>query len=225
MNNAIWFVGNRFEEYSNLTTELISMGFSLNYYNKVSDAFSEINEQIPGAIIVDSDGSEIASFEFCYKVKISSNGIKPCLFILSSNKSEKMEISAFKSGADEFILKPVRNSSFLTRLETRLNNASVDKSVLFKVKGNTTLQIDKESFSVYKNQLLVPLSRKEFELLHLMACHPGKVFTREEIFKKIWNRSIDAKERTIDVHILRLRKKLGDEFFSTQKGVGYRFCA
>jgi two-component system alkaline phosphatase synthesis response regulator PhoP len=87
------------------------------------------------------------------------------------------------------------------------------------------IYIDRESFSVYVNQHPVAVSRKEFELLHLMASQPGKIFTRDEIFEKVWKRKSNPKDRTIDVHILRLRKKLGDEFISTQKGVGYRFRA
>mgnify|MGYP003341115208 CR=1 FL=1 len=85
-----------------------------------------------------------------------------------------------------------------------------------------SLRIDLESFAVYVDDKIINLSRKEFELLYLLASRPGKAFTRLEIFDKVWKREADEKDRTIDVHVLRLRRKLKADFITTQKGVGYR---
>ena len=220
-----WIITEKKEEFRGLSENLIFNGFNCVMFKKISDAITQLNSQIPDGILLDSDHSEIFCFEFCHKIKSSPALKKIKLFIVSSNILESMEEASFDAGADEFIIKPIRQKALVKRISARLNISLPDISILYKLKGKSALQIDKESYSVYLNQVIVPLSRKEFELLHLMASHPGKVFTREEIFKKVWNKNHISKKRTIDVHILRLRKKLGEEFFSTQKGVGYRFCA
>jgi two-component system alkaline phosphatase synthesis response regulator PhoP len=222
-NPQLWLIGDQKEIFDGLIKGLYSNGYTYKQFIKISDALDHLNERIPEAILVDADHSEVSCLEFCYRLKISSIYKKTKLFILSSNNTEEMEASVFDAGADEFIPKPLRVFSLLKRISRRLDNSF--SSVLFKIKGKPSLQIDKESFTVYLNQILIPLSRKEFELLYLLACHPGKVFSREEIFYKVWKRNHVSKERTIDVHMLRLRKKIGEDFFSTQKGVGYRFCA
>jgi two-component system alkaline phosphatase synthesis response regulator PhoP len=85
------------------------------------------------------------------------------------------------------------------------------------------LHIDRESYSVFIGNKPLNLSRKEFELLYHMASYPGKIFNREELFEKVWKKKFSIRNRTVDVHILHLRRKLGDRYISTQKGVGYRF--
>ncbi len=220
----LWLISDKKEEFDSLKNELSSGGFEF-FMLRISEAFNRLNKETPEGILLDSDNSEISCFEFCHKIKSSSLLKKIKIIVISSNNSESMEEAVFDAGADEFVIKPIRQKALVKRISARLNLSLPTISILYKIQGKSALQINKESFSVYLNQILVHLSRKEFELLHLMASYPGKVFTREEIFNKVWNRNHLTKERTIDVHILRLRKKLGKEFISTQKGVGYRFCA
>ena len=221
----LWIVSDKKNDLTSFADDLSSHGYAWKWFTKIADAVNGLLHETPEGILIDADQVEISCFEFCHKIKSDSVLKKTRLIVLSANNSETMEVSAFESGADEFVSKPIRNKALLKRLLVRLDDTVQSMSVFHKGSGNNALQIDKESFSVFLNQVLVPMSRKEFELLHLMASHPGKVFTREEIFSKVWKRIPTAKERTIDVHILRLRKKLGGEFISTQKGVGYRFCA
>ena len=221
----LWLISNNRNEFNGLVDELTALGFKYTFFSKISDALNQLKKETPEGILIDADESEILCFEFCHQIKSLSHLKKTKLIVISSNDSESMEMSVFDTGADEFIIKPFRQKALVKRISARLNFSISEFSILVKIKGKHTLQIDKESFSVYLNQVLIPLPLKEFELLHLMASQPGKVFSRNEIFKKVWRRKQKANERTIDVHILRLRKKIGDEFFSTQKGVGYRFCA
>ena len=221
----LWLISNNKNDFDGLISELSSKGIKYSYFLKISDALNQLNKETPEGILVDADQSEILCFEFCHKIKSLSHLKKTKLIVISSNYSESMEEAVFDAGADEFVTKPIKQKAMVKRISARLNFSAPEFSILYKIKGKQTLQIDKESFSVYLNQVHIPLSLKEFELLHLMASHPGKVFTRNEIFDKVWKKKHLAKERTIDVHILRLRKKIGEEFFSTQKGVGYRFCA
>jgi two-component system alkaline phosphatase synthesis response regulator PhoP len=220
----IWIISNNRNEFISLTKELLANKITYKIFSSVTDTFNHLNSDVPEGIIIDADDSEMSCLEFCHKIKSISSNKKVILFILSGSQSESFEVSVFEAGADEFIIKPIREKALLKRILTRLNIDQVPLNILYKGK-DSALQINKEAFSVYLNQVYVPLSRKEFELLYLIASQPGKVFTREEIFSKIWKRIPAEKERTIDVHILRLRKKLGEEFISTQKGIGYRFCA
>ena len=221
----LWLIGEKKEEFSALSNELISEGFTCLFFKRISESLNFLNKETPEAIIINANHNEISCFEFCHRIKSSSHLKKIKLIILSSNNSEVMEEAVFDAGADEFVVMPIRPKALVKRISTRLNLFVTPFSILHKNNGKTSLQIDKESFSVYLYQMLVPLSRKEFELLHLIAGQPGKAFKREEIFIKVWKRNYISKERTIDVHILRLRKKLGEEFILTQKGVGYRFIA
>jgi len=221
---SLWLVGQAAPEHEPLLDELSHFSYAVDQYKNLSEALQRLSSNPPEGILIDADQMEIPCIEFCHQVK-SMRKNKTVLIVMSSNVSESMEVSVFDAGADEFVQKPVKTKAFIRRIAARLTPMLDSYSILYKENGKSALQIDKESFSVYLNQNLIPLSRKEFELLHLMASQPGKVFTREEIFSKIWKRLPSAKERTIDVHILRLRKKLGEEFITTQKGVGYRFCA
>lgn len=119
--------------------------------------------------------------------------------------------------------RPFDPEALLKRLRVRLDIPNGQQTRFTHVNKRDNLIIDRDAYAVFINQELVPVSRKEFELLHLMSAQPGKVFTREAIFEKVWKRKPTANDRTIDVHILRLRRKLGSDFITTQKGVGYRF--
>ncbi len=220
-----WFITENRSELEALIDEFVSKGNHTREFTNVSEALKSLKEEIPEGILIDADGSEMPCLEFCHKIKSLPDYKKIILIVVSSSNSEAIEEAMFDAGADEFVTRPIRHLALYKRIAARLSGSSASQKMLYNRNGKAALQIDRESFTVYLNQKLIPLSRKEFELLHLMASHPGKVFTREEIFTKVWNRLHVSKERTIDVHILRLRKKIGEEFITTQKGIGYRFCA
>jgi two-component system alkaline phosphatase synthesis response regulator PhoP len=121
------------------------------------------------------------------------------------------------------VTNPLHLTAFIQRLKARMD---APKNVLTLKTENGKLpeiRIDREYFAVFVNNKSLDLSKKEFELLYLLASQPGKNFTRQELFEKIWQEPLDENNRTIDVHIVRLRKKIGSQYIKTFKGIGYRF--
>ncbi len=221
----VWVVTDKKSEFIDLTEELSKLNYSSKYFKNSSEAIKNLSQEKPEAFIIDADQSFISSFEFCWLLKTTTDFKKIKVFVFSKNQDEAIEIKAFESGADDFIRKPIREKSVTKRIYSRLKPSSTISKITIQTEGKANLIIDKESYSVQLNEIPITLSKKEFELLYLMAEHPGRIYTREEIFDKVWKKIPVKKDRTIDVHILRLRKKIGSDFFSTQKGIGYRFCA
>lgn len=212
------------ESYLPVISIVNSNGFVSEVCNNFSELGKVLEHTVPAAIIIDVKKDDVLLSEYCFSIKANPAFKFTRIIFVSEGADSDQEVMAFNSGADDFIPKPLIPEAFLKRLMARLDlDRNIPLSFRSETKTPSRIYIDRESFTVYLNQIPVPVSRKEFELLHLMASHPGKIFTRDEIFEKVWKRKANAKDRTIDVHILRLRKKLGEEFISTQKGVGYRF--
>ena len=194
--------------------------FNVFYFSKISEAIFSIHESLPELLVIDIDEQESAAFEFISELKSDAVTKSIKVVAISSSTDHKKEIESFRVGADDFVLKPLHPDSFLARINARTENVKNNSVNLQNNKPK--LKIDLESFAVYVDDKIINLSRKEFELLYLLASRPGKAFTRLEIFDKVWKREADEKDRTIDVHVLRLRRKLKADFITTQKGVGYR---
>jgi two-component system alkaline phosphatase synthesis response regulator PhoP len=125
-------------------------------------------------------------------------------------------------GADDYITKPIKPKILLKKIASifnRINSFSKNHQII----DLGEIKIDKNSYLVTKNNIKISLPRKEFELLHLLSSDPGKVFRRDEIMSKVWGSDVIVGDRTIDVHIRKLREKIGDLYFKTVKGVGYKF--
>jgi two-component system alkaline phosphatase synthesis response regulator PhoP len=141
---------------------------------------------------------------------------------LSARSEDYTQISAFDAGADDYITKPIKPKILLKKIASifnRINSLSKNHQII----DLGEIKIDKNSYLVTKNDIKISLPRKEFELLHLLSSDPGKVFRREEIMSKVWGSDVIVGDRTIDVHIRKLREKIGDLYFKTVKGVGYKF--
>ncbi|TAH38839.1 MAG: response regulator transcription factor [Bacteroidetes bacterium] len=212
-------------EINLLSETLCTQGFEVKMLNQFSESMQFIKDRNPGIILLDTLHKNVACFELCFLIKSNIFTRNMQVLILSDDQDEKTEIAAFTAGADDFIRRPIRPHAVVQRILARLNTSSQVISVKPSKQPDIRLRIDKESYTVYLNQELVHVSKKEFDLLHLLVSQPGKVFGRVEIFEKVWKRLPSENDRTIDVHIRRIRKKLGDHFISTQKGVGYRFNA
>lgn len=210
-------------EINILTQTLAEKGFNVKLLNQFSESLQFIEDKNPGIVLLDTLHKNVACFELCFLIKSNNSTRNMQVLIISDDQDEKTEIDAFTAGADDFIRRPLRPKAVLQRILTRLNSNPQVISVKPNNKSHTRLRIDKESYTVYLNHELVHVSKKEFDLLHLLCSNSGKVFTREEIFEKVWKRKPSINDRTIDVHVRRLRKKLGAHFISTQKGIGYRF--
>jgi two-component system alkaline phosphatase synthesis response regulator PhoP len=142
------------------------------------------------------------------------------IVFLSAMNDENSEISGLQSGADDYLTKPIRPKALLSKVKAllrRLPETNVQELAL----GN--LRINRENFTVSSDNLSIVLARKEFELLFLLASKPGKVFLRQEILQLIWGTDVIVGDRTIDVHIRKIRQKLNQDVITTVKGVGYKF--
>jgi len=145
------------------------------------------------------------------------------MVFLTARSEEYSEIAGFNVGADDYIAKPIKPRALISRINAILRrNTSPDEISENKVEIGDLI-IDREAYLVYQNGEKVVLAKKEFELLYLLASKPGKVYTRESILKNIWEDSVVVTNRTIDVHIRKLREKLGETYVATVKGVGYKF--
>jgi two-component system alkaline phosphatase synthesis response regulator PhoP len=142
---------------------------------------------------------------------------------LTARDEDYSQIAGFESGADDYITKPIKPKVFISRINALFRRLE-EKSTANNIKiGN--IEIDKEKYIVVKDGKELTLPRKEFELLGLLVSKPGRVFKREEILNKVWGNDTIVGDRTIDVHIRKLREKIGEELFKTIKGIGYKFDA
>ncbi|MDZ4758228.1 MAG: response regulator transcription factor [Bacteroidota bacterium] len=143
------------------------------------------------------------------------------IVFLTARSEEYSEISGFNAGADDYVAKPIKPRLLLSRLKAILRRKSTLKESETLTVGD--ILIDREQFMVFRGLEKIQLARKEFELLYLLASKPGKVFNRETILEKIWGDDVLVIDRTIDVHVRKIREKLGDDYIGTVKGVGYKF--
>jgi two-component system alkaline phosphatase synthesis response regulator PhoP len=209
--------------------ELIEFNLSKEGYqvftaNNGYDAISEAKKVRPDLIILDVMMPKMDGIEACRQLRALPDFKTTFIIFLTARNEEYSEIAGFNSGADDYIAKPIKPRALVSRIDAilRRNNQQEGQSGLKKLEISG-LVIDPEAFLVYRNGQKVVLAKKEFELLYLLASRPGKVFTREQILKSVWEESVIVTNRTIDVHVRKLREKLGDSYVGTVKGVGYKF--
>jgi len=160
--------------------------------------------------------------ETCQVIRKDLNLSQPIIAFLTSRAEDYAQIAGFEAGADDYITKPIRPRLLITKIESLLRRLDKSKGIEVEV-GESSVKIDREKYMVEikGNQLVLP--KKEFELLELLASRPGKVYNRDQILAIVWGNETIVGERTIDVHIRKLREKLGDHYIRTIKGVGYTF--
>lgn len=177
----------------------------------------------PDLIILDIMMPKMDGIEACRLMRAIPEFKNTFMVFLTARSEEYSEIAGFNVGADDYIAKPIKPRALVSRINAILRrNSSSDEVSDNKVEIGD-LVIDREAYLVYQNGNKVVLAKKEFELLYLLASKPGKVYTRESILKNIWEDSVVVTNRTIDVHIRKLREKLGETYVATVKGVGYKF--
>jgi two-component system, OmpR family, alkaline phosphatase synthesis response regulator PhoP len=166
-----------------------------------------------------TDGLELAKKEKPQLILLDV--MMPGIAFLTARSEDYSQIAGFDAGADDYISKPIRPRVLISRIKALLRRAGNENSVDETNLGD--LKIDRDKYLVYKSGHEISLPRKEFELLSLLASKPGKVFPREEILNRVWGDDVVVGDRTIDVHVRKIREKIGEECIKTVKGVGYRF--
>tara|TARA_B100000401_G_C52666143_1_gene652493 strand:+ start:246 stop:935 length:690 start_codon:yes stop_codon:yes gene_type:complete len=185
----------------------------------------ELNHSFkPDIIILDVMMPDLDGIETCYQIKQEISTNNPKIIFLTARSEDYSEISGLEAGADDYITKPVRPRVLLSRIKAILRRGGQNEENKPKVSyGEFTIDWDK--YIVIKNSEARTLPRKEMELFGLLFSSPGKVFDRETIMKRVWGSEVVVGDRTIDVHIRKLREKFGENYFETVKGVGYKFVS
>ena len=173
----------------------------------------------PDLIVVDLMMPEMDGIETCMQIREDINLKNTLVALLTARSEDYSQIAGFESGADDYITKPIKPRVLVSRIKALLRRKEV-KNTTEKVSDELSIDIEKYVAIVKGEEKLLP--KKEFELLALLFSKPGKVFTREVILNKVWGDDIVVGDRTIDVHIRKLREKIGDSYIKTVKGVGYK---
>lgn len=198
-------------------------GYQVFTASNGQEAVTEAKRVLPDLIILDIMMPKMDGIEACRILRTMNEFKNTFMVFLTARSEEYSEIAGFNVGADDYIAKPIKPRALTSRV-----NAILRRNVQAEAEEDNKLEIadlviDREAFLVFRNGERITLAKKEFELLYLLASKPGKVYTRDVILKNIWEESVVVTNRTIDVHIRKLREKLGDRYVSTVKGVGYKF--
>ncbi len=208
------------EVISTVASSLKNEGFSVFCSTNSRYAIQLAATELPHLVLVDLLMNELDGIDICLELRQNPE-LENTLIVFHTERNEDYsQIAAFNAGADDYIIKPVKPRVLISRLKALLKRHSshqpeIDKTTL------TGLTINRERYLIYLEGVEIILPRKEFELLSLLSTSPRKLFTRKEISQIIWGYEIYAKNRTIDVHIRKLREKLGDRYIKTIKGIGY----
>lgn len=177
---------------------------------------------LPDLVLLDVMMPEMDGMETCRELRDDARLKNTIIAFLTARNEDYSQIAGFDAGADDYISKPIKPRVLISRVKALLRRG-VSPAVEAPKRDLSGIVIDKERYVVYKDGVELSLPKKEFELLALLASQPGRVFTRETILSSVWGNDVIVGDRTIDVHIRKLREKLGDDFFKTIKGVGYKF--
>ena len=187
------------------------------------EAIQMAKKHLPDLILLDIMMPKLDGIETCRQLRAMPEFKNTYMVFLTARSEEYSELSGFNVGADDYIAKPIKPRALISRINAILRrNTVADVAATLKLEIGD-LVIDREAYLVFQNGNKITLAKKEFELLYLLASKPGKVFTREGILNSIWEESVVVTNRTIDVHIRKIREKLGDHYVTTVKGVGYKF--
>jgi two-component system alkaline phosphatase synthesis response regulator PhoP len=187
------------------------------------EAIQQAKKHHPDLIILDIMMPKLDGIEACRQLRAMPEFKATFMVFLTARSEEYSEISGFNVGADDYIAKPIKPRALISRINAILRRNTMAETEVENKLEIGDLVIDREAYLVFQRGQKVVLAKKEFELLYLLASKPGKVFTREVILNNIWEDSVVVTNRTIDVHIRKLREKLGDDYVATVKGVGYKF--
>ncbi|MES2266140.1 response regulator transcription factor [Mucilaginibacter lutimaris] len=200
-------------------------GYQVYSARNGQEAVAEAKRTQPDLIVLDIMMPKMDGIEACRIMRTMPEFKNTFMVFLTARSEEYSEIAGFNVGADDYIAKPIKPRALVSRINAILRRNAPPEEVTDNKLEIGDLVIDREAYLVYKKGVKVVLAKKEFELLYLLASKPGKVYTREVILKNIWEDSVVVTNRTIDVHVRKLREKLGDDCVATVKGVGYKFEA
>ncbi|MBQ3691182.1 MAG: response regulator transcription factor [Bacteroidales bacterium] len=210
-----------------LSYNLKKAGFNVFTAGNGKDAIKLAKQYLPHLIILDVMMPEMDGIETCEEIRKQPALNNTVVAFLTARSEDYSQIAGFEAGADDYISKPIKPKVLISRVSALLKRFGKTDDFAEVSEGNIIrlgkLVIDREKYTVINDGVELALPRKEFSLLLLLISKPEKVFTRDEIYSAIWGDSIVVGDRTIDVHIRKLREKIGEDYIRTVKGVGYKF--
>ena len=206
-----------------LKYNLSSEGYNVLTANDGLSAISKAKEIIPNLIIIDIMMPNMDGIEACEKLRADQKFNDTIIMFLTARGEDYSHVAAYEAGADDYVTKPVKPKVLVSKVKGLLRRLKkvIENNINYIEFEN--IKIDREKYKVYISDKTLNLPRKEFELLYLLASKPDKVFKRDKIMEMVWGGEVIVGDRTIDVHIRKLREKIGDKYFKTIKGVGYKF--
>jgi len=204
---------------------LRSEGFTVEVANNGTEALWIARKVLPHLILLDVMMPGMDGIETCEQLRSIPELKEVLIAFLTARGEDYSQLAGFDAGADDYIAKPIKPKVLISRIKALLKRVrqAGENTDSIKIERFGDLEIDQERYLVIRSGEELHLPRKEFELLTLLAGRPGKVYTREEIYRLVWGNDVIVGDRTIDVHIRKLREKIGEAHIRTVKGVGYTF--
>ena len=208
--------------------EIVGYNLSQEGYKVVTasngkEAIVMAKKERPQLIIMDVMMPEMDGMEACENIRKIPELAQVIITFLTARSEDYSQLAAFEVGADDYITKPIKPKLLISKVKALLRRLKNEESKSAETLNIGNIEISREEYKIIKDSIEIVLPRKEFELFYLLASKPGKVFKREEILDKVWGNEVVVGGRTIDVHIRKLREKIGEDLFITIKGVGYKF--
>lgn len=207
-----------------ISYNLIQEGYQVITAENGIEAIEQGRKEKPHLIILDVMMPEMDGIEACERLRKIPELQETVITFLTARSEDYSQMAGFDVGADDYITKPIKPKVLMSKVKALLRRFREDGN-MSNILDLGDIIINRDEYKILKNQEEILLPRKEFELLWLLASKPGKVFLREEIMEQVWGNEVIVGGRTIDVHIRKLREKIGEDYFKTIKGVGYKFEA
>lgn len=206
-----------------LKYNLSKEGFKVYTAKNGVEGIQKAEEKRPDLILLDVMMPEMDGIEVCEKLTSNSKTQHIKICFLTARNEDYSQIAGLDAGADDYVAKPIKPKVLISRIKALLRRDKKTETEVMKDQESNELIIDRDKYMVTRNGEEIHLPRKEFELLSLLASKPDKVFDRDAILEIVWGKGVVVGDRTIDVHIRKLREKIGDNYIKTIKGVGYKF--
>ena len=201
---------------------LLQEGYKVKTASNGKEAIKKANKTLPNLIIMDVMMPEMDGIETCEYFRKDGNFNDTIIMFLTARGEDYSFMAGFDAGADDYVTKPIKPKIIVSKVKSLLRRLKKEEENQDKIKVGKLI-IDKEQYEVIHKGKTFSLPRKEFELLYLLVSKSDKVVKREKIMQVVWGSEVVVGDRTIDVHIRKLREKVGDKYFKTVKGVGYKF--
>lgn len=225
MNFKVLVIDDERDVLDVVSYNLVKDGYQVETAGNGLEGLQKAEDFLPDLILLDVMMPDMDGIEVCRRLREQDRFDNTLIAFLTARGEDYTQVMALDYGGDDFIIKPIKPNVLKSRIRALLRRTLRTEQDSGSVITLDELSIDPEKFEVRLDDRKIELAKKEFLILELLMSAPGKVFSRQEIFRKIWGSDVIVGQRTIDVHIRRIREKIGDKYIKTLKGVGYKLEA